>query len=94
MTHNVNTASTLFAIGAGGTRCLYGEAPSLTKLDRAGNLVPTVDFRSVYAGVSPDPELADEQRIFCVRSDDGSRPVWPDPHTISASRAVTPRPCS
>lgn len=48
------TASCLFAFGArvrGGT---YGEAPSLTALDSAGNLRHTVDFRSVYAAVLQD----------------------------------------
>ena len=29
----------------------YGESPSLTALDQSGNLVHTVDYRSVYATV-------------------------------------------
>ncbi|MCU1376403.1 MAG: hypothetical protein JWO68_3689 [Actinomycetia bacterium] len=43
------TASSLFALGARVRGGLYGAMPSLTNLDRSGNLVPTVDFRSVYA---------------------------------------------
>jgi uncharacterized protein (DUF1501 family) len=30
---------------------VYGASPSLTTLDGAGNLVPTVDVRSIYASV-------------------------------------------
>lgn len=45
------TAGTHFVIGppvAGGR---YGEAPSLRRLDRDGNLIHNVDFRSLYASV-------------------------------------------
>jgi uncharacterized protein (DUF1501 family) len=45
------TASVLFAMGAAVKGGLYGAAPSLTALDRSGNLVPTVDYRSVYTTV-------------------------------------------
>jgi uncharacterized protein (DUF1501 family) len=45
------TASALFAVGSKVQGGLYGAAPSLTDLDRAGNLKPAVDFRSVYATV-------------------------------------------
>jgi uncharacterized protein (DUF1501 family) len=45
------TASSLFALGARVKGGRYGAMPSLTDLDRSGNLVPTVDFRSVYATV-------------------------------------------
>ncbi|MEM7340727.1 MAG: DUF4214 domain-containing protein [Actinomycetota bacterium] len=33
---------------------LYGHLPSLTNLTRQGNMVPTVDFRSVYATILDD----------------------------------------
>jgi uncharacterized protein (DUF1501 family) len=45
------TASALFAVGTKVQGGLYGATPSLTDLDRAGNLKPAVDFRSVYATV-------------------------------------------
>lgn len=45
------TASSLFVLGTKVRGGLYGAMPSLTKLDRSDNLVPTVDFRSVYASV-------------------------------------------
>jgi len=41
--------STVLAIGQQVKGGFYGELPSLTALDRQGNLKPTVDFRSVYA---------------------------------------------
>ena len=45
------TASAHFVIGAGVAGGRYGEAPSLTNLDSRGNLIHTVDYRSVYASV-------------------------------------------
>lgn len=45
------TASTLLAIGAGVRGGIYGDQPSLTSLDRNGNLVASIDTRSVYATV-------------------------------------------
>ena len=42
------TASNVFLIGAGVTGGLYGDPPSLTKLDQ-GDLKYTTDFRDVYA---------------------------------------------
>jgi len=45
----------------------FGEPPSLTSLDRTGNLVHTTDFRSLYAtlldgwlGVEPAAILGDD----------------------------------
>jgi uncharacterized protein (DUF1501 family) len=45
------TASTLLAIGPGVRPGFHGQAPSLTSLDRHGNLVETVDHRTVFATV-------------------------------------------
>lgn len=45
------TAAPLFILGNAVNRGIYGEPPSLTSLDDAGNLKYTVDFRSVYATV-------------------------------------------
>ncbi len=43
------TAQTMLVLGAQVNGGLHGALPSLTALDRNGNLVPTVDYRSVYA---------------------------------------------
>jgi uncharacterized protein (DUF1501 family) len=43
------TASVMLVAGENVRGGLHGAAPSLTALDTRGNLVPTVDFRSVYA---------------------------------------------
>jgi len=45
------TAAPLFVVGEGVAGGLYGEQPSLTKLDNNKNLIRTVDFREVYATV-------------------------------------------
>lgn len=45
------TASSHFVLGARVAGGRYGEAPSLQRLDGDGNLVHTVDFRSLYASV-------------------------------------------
>jgi len=42
------TASPIFLIGDGVKGGLYGETPSLAKLDQLGNLSYSVDFRAVY----------------------------------------------
>jgi len=57
-------ASTLLAIGTQVQGGFYGELPSLTSLDRQGNLVPTVDFRSVYATVLDTWLRADANQIL------------------------------
>ncbi len=43
------TANVHFLIGPKVKGGRYGEPPSLTKLDATNNLVPTIDFRSLYA---------------------------------------------
>ena len=43
------TAAPHFFIGPGVKGGRYGEPPSLTALDEHGNLVHTVDFRTMYA---------------------------------------------
>jgi len=45
------TAAPLFVLGNAVQGGVYGEPPDLGDLDHAGNLVHTVDFRSVYATV-------------------------------------------
>lgn len=57
-------ASTLLAIGTQVKGGFYGELPSLTTLDRQGNLVPSVDFRSVYATVLDTWLAADPNQIL------------------------------
>ena len=61
------TASALFAVGARVKGGLYGSMPSLTSLDRSGNLVPTVDFRSVYATVLDAWLGADSRQLLGAR---------------------------
>ena len=58
------TASCLFVVGnkvAGG---VYGDQPSLTDLDRNGNLKGTTDYRSVYAAVLDQWLRADSKEIL------------------------------
>ena len=43
------TASHMFLMGNQVVGGLHGEYPSLTSLDNNGDLIHTVDFRSVYA---------------------------------------------
>ena len=43
------TANPHFLIGPTVKGGRYGEPPSLTNLDETGNVVPSVDFRSLYA---------------------------------------------
>ncbi|MFG0252294.1 MAG: DUF1501 domain-containing protein, partial [Phycisphaerales bacterium JB038] len=47
------TAAPMFVIGEAARAGVWGEYPSLTNLDN-GDLIYTVDFRSVYAGVLED----------------------------------------
>lgn len=58
------TASVLFAIGERVKGGLYGAMPSLTSLDKAGNLVPAVDFRSVYATLLDTWLRADSRELL------------------------------
>lgn len=57
-------ASTLLAIGTQVKGGFYGELPSLANPDRQGNLVPTVDYRSVYASVLDGWLRADSTEIL------------------------------
>lgn len=45
------TAAPMFVLGKPISKGVFGEPPSLSNLDSAGNLKYTVDFRSVYATV-------------------------------------------
>ncbi len=45
------TAAPMFVLGNPVNRGIFGEPPSLSSLDNAGNLKYTTDFRSVYATV-------------------------------------------
>jgi uncharacterized protein (DUF1501 family) len=45
------TAAAHLLIGAPVAGGRYGEAPSLTNLDKRGNMIHTVDYRSLYASV-------------------------------------------
>jgi uncharacterized protein (DUF1501 family) len=45
------SAAPLFVIGDNVNGGLHGAQPSLTQLDNNGNLVPAVDFRSVYSDI-------------------------------------------
>jgi uncharacterized protein (DUF1501 family) len=63
------TAAPMLVAGHGVNGGLYGDEPSLGRLDAAGNLVFTTDFRSVYAtlldrvvGVEPVAVLGDKVR--------------------------------
>jgi len=64
------TTSPQFVIGdpvAGG---LYGEQPSLSDLDSAGNMKVKVDFRSIYATILDKWLGADSQSILGAKYDD------------------------
>ena len=65
------TANVHFVVGPAVTGGRFGEPPSLTSLDRTGNLVHTEDFRSLYAtlldgwlGVEPGAILGDDFPTF------------------------------
>lgn len=57
-------ASTLLAISPQVNGGFYGQMPSLTQLDSEGNLVPSVDYRSVYATVLDTWLGADSQQVL------------------------------
>jgi uncharacterized protein (DUF1501 family) len=61
---------------------MYGAQPSLSSLDRAGNLVPTVDVRSVYASLL-GPWLAGDPSGTLGAS-------YEDLHLFKAGPGVTP----
>lgn len=58
------TASTWLVLGDGVRGGMYGAQPSLTGLDRAGNVVPSVDHRSVYASILDGWLGADSQAVL------------------------------
>lgn len=58
------TAGVQFLIGDRVKGGLHGTQPSLTTLDRYGNLIPTVDFRKVYATVFDKWLAADSQQLL------------------------------
>jgi uncharacterized protein (DUF1501 family) len=67
------TAAPHFIVGAKVAGGRYGERPSLSDLDRSGNLVHTADFRSLYAtvlsgwlGVEAEPVLGKRWDTFPV----------------------------
>jgi uncharacterized protein (DUF1501 family) len=57
-------AEPLFVIGNAVKGGLYGEHPSLSDLDRNGDIKYKVDFRSVYAGLLRDYLGADATRVL------------------------------
>ncbi|MCL6642145.1 MAG: DUF1501 domain-containing protein [Candidatus Bipolaricaulota bacterium] len=61
------TAAPMFVIGDRVKGGLHGEHPSLTKLDDNGDLMYTVDFRSVYATILEEWLGADSQAILGKR---------------------------
>ncbi len=61
------TAAPMFVLGDRVKGGLHGEHPSLTKLDDNGDLIYTVDFRSVYATILEDWLGADSQAILGKR---------------------------
>ncbi len=58
------TAAPLFVVGSGVKGGLYGEQPSLGRLDDRGDLRHAVDFRSVYATVLDDWLDADPDEVL------------------------------
>ena len=61
------TAAPLLVIGDRVKGGLHGTQPSLTRLDSAGNLLPAVDFRGVYAAVLRDWLGANDKTILGQR---------------------------
>jgi uncharacterized protein (DUF1501 family) len=64
------TANSLFVVGDAVKGGLYGEQPSLTKLDDRGNLRHQVDFRSVYATMLDGWLGADSREILGAKYED------------------------
>jgi len=64
------TAEPVLVIGDHVSGGLHGAQPSLTSLDDDGNVVPTVDFRSVYATVLRDWLASDDKQVLGKTYDD------------------------
>jgi uncharacterized protein (DUF1501 family) len=78
------TAGLALVLGQNVAGGLYGSHPSLTTLDSWGNLIPSVDLRSVYASVL-DPWLdADATQLL------GG--TYEDLHLFAAGPGATPAP--
>lgn len=60
------TAAAHLLIGAPVAGGRYGEQPSLTKLDSRGNMIHTVDYRSLYASVLSDFMSADADSLLAA----------------------------
>ena len=58
------TSAPVFLIGDGVKGGLYGEMPSLAKLDTGGNLAYKVDFRSVYQEILDSHLAVDSKEVF------------------------------
>lgn len=71
------TAAPMFVVGAGVAGGLYGVHPSLTptELDANRNMVPTVDFREVYATLLDGWLGAGAAEVLGTAPADGLRPV-------------------
>lgn len=57
------TAAPHFAAGGAVRGGLYGQAPDLARLDATHNLVHSIDFRQVYAGIAQDWWGVDPQAV-------------------------------
>ncbi len=58
------TAAPMFLIGDGVKGGFYGEAPSLVRLDRGGNLQHAVDFRAVYQEILESHLKVDSREVL------------------------------
>ncbi|MCI2430302.1 DUF1501 domain-containing protein [Candidatus Acetothermia bacterium] len=61
------TAAPIFVLGHRVKGGLHGEHPSLRRLDESGDLIHSIDFRSIYATVLEDWLGADAQTILGKR---------------------------
>ena len=95
----------MFVVGENVRGGLYGAQPSLTAFDQRGNLVPTVDFRSVYATLldgwlDGDPAALlggtfEELDLFTNVPGRSSHPAVPRrPRTRRSPSPTGPRSCA
>ncbi|MDH3678889.1 MAG: DUF4214 domain-containing protein [Acidimicrobiia bacterium] len=82
-------AGSLLAIGTQVRGGFYGDLPSLTALDRQGNLIPTVDYRSVYATVLDGWLRADSSQILGGTYEDLGFVAPPAPSRTTSGRNPT-----